>query len=612
MRKIILFVCVALSSVCCMLFVGCHSHQFAEWTTVVVPTCEEDGLASRSCQCGEEETKILSATGHEYKSAVVEPSCTEGGCTTYTCDTCGDFFVDHLKDALGHSYADDVTEPTCTSEGYTTHTCSRCGDFFVDSFIDALGHDEVYHTAQTASCTSIGWNEYVTCSRCTYTTYQEIPITHDFVDRVCTICGEFKYSSNLEFFLSEDGSYYSVAMGECSDAEVFIPSEYNGKPVARIAHGGFRNSSITSVTIPASVVELEYNAFSNCTSLKSVIFEEGSKLSNLGYYTFSGCVNLEGITLPGGVSAILSGVFQDCSSLQSIVIQSGTRLVGENAFYGCSSLQEVTIPSSLIGLGFGAFRNCTNLEKVTFEGDSQLDEIAGATFSGCESLQTFTIPNSVTYIGDEAFSHCTSLSSIHIPSNVETISGGAFKGCTNLKEVNVDSTCPVYHIERDTFSDCVNLQSIFFPYVTMIDDNAFANCVGLNTVTVVVFPHIGSGAFKNCTNLQNFVVLYSMPQWERDISADAFSGCTSLAEFTVHQGVVSIGARAFGDCSDLTSVVIPNSVTRIDNQAFVGCENLSFIYYEGTKEQWSILAKNLNTDFLQNVTVVCDHTGNNG
>ncbi len=610
MQKIIFFVCFLLAFAGCTFFVACHSHEFGEWTTIV-PTCEEDGLARRVCQCGEEETKILYATGHTYKAESVAPTCTVDGYTTYTCDTCGDFFVDDLKDAFGHSYAYDVTEPTCVNDGYTTHICFKCGDFFVDSLIDALGHVEIYHTAQTASCTSIGWNEYVTCSRCKYTTYQEIPITHDFVDRVCTLCGEFQYSSNLEFALSDDGSYYSVAMGECSDAEIFIPSEYNGKPVAHIAHSGFRDSSITSIVIPASVVELEYNAFSNCKNLVSVIFEEGSKLSNLGFYTFSGCVELESITLPSGVSAILSGVFENCSSLQSIVFQSGTRLVGSNAFYGCSSLREVTIPSSLIGLGSGAFRNCINLEKVTFEGNSQLKEIEACTFSGCTRLGTFSIPDSVTYIGNEAFSHCTSLGSIHIPSNVETISGGAFKGCTNLKEVDVDATCPVYNIERDTFSDCVNLQSIFFPYVTMIDDNAFANCVGLRSITVVVFPYIGSGAFRNCVNLQNFVVLYSLPQWERDICADAFFGCTSLSEFTIQQGVVSIGATAFGDCSDLTSVVIPNSVTRIDSQAFVGCKNLSYIYYEGTEEQWSILAKNLNSESFQNISVVCNYTGNN-
>ena len=33
--------------------------------------------------------------------------------------------------ALGHDYKSAVTAPTCTEPGYTTHTCKRCGDSYV-------------------------------------------------------------------------------------------------------------------------------------------------------------------------------------------------------------------------------------------------------------------------------------------------------------------------------------------------------------------------------------------------------------------------------------------------------------------------------------------------
>ena len=39
-----------------------------------------------------------------------------------------------------HSYTAVVTEPTCTEGGYTTYTC-ECGDSYVDDYTDALGHD---------------------------------------------------------------------------------------------------------------------------------------------------------------------------------------------------------------------------------------------------------------------------------------------------------------------------------------------------------------------------------------------------------------------------------------------------------------------------------------
>lgn len=70
----------------------------------------------------------VDAIGHDYKDAVVAPTCTEKGCTTHTCANCGNVIVDTYVDAIGHDYEDAVTAPTCTEKGYTTHTCANCGD----------------------------------------------------------------------------------------------------------------------------------------------------------------------------------------------------------------------------------------------------------------------------------------------------------------------------------------------------------------------------------------------------------------------------------------------------------------------------------------------------
>lgn len=74
-----------------------------------------------------------------------------------------------------HQYEALVIPPTCMEQGFTTHTCSICGSFYVDTYVDALGHDLVHHEAKAPSCTEPGWNAYDTCSRCEYTTYEEIP-----------------------------------------------------------------------------------------------------------------------------------------------------------------------------------------------------------------------------------------------------------------------------------------------------------------------------------------------------------------------------------------------------------------------------------------------------
>lgn len=95
-----------------------------------------------------------------------------------------------------HTTTTEVAEvpATCTTPGTTAGViCANESCKAVISGcepIDALGHDEVSHDAQAATCTAVGWDAYVTCSRCDYTTYVEKPMSdHTYENGVCTVCG---------------------------------------------------------------------------------------------------------------------------------------------------------------------------------------------------------------------------------------------------------------------------------------------------------------------------------------------------------------------------------------------------------------------------------------
>ena len=65
-------------------------------------------------------------------------------------------------------------------------------------------HNIIHHEAQVPTCTEIGWNAYETCSRCDYTTYEEIPATgHNWSE---------------EFDWSEDGKSCTVIFTCQNDA----------------------------------------------------------------------------------------------------------------------------------------------------------------------------------------------------------------------------------------------------------------------------------------------------------------------------------------------------------------------------------------------------------
>ena len=117
-------------------------------------------------------------------------SCGEAGSydEVVYCSVCGDKLnsTHHIVDALPHSYQENITKaPTCVDAGSKTLTCSACGDTKTEA-MDALGHNETSYEAKAPTCTAIGWDAYVECSRCDYTTYNELPITAHNYNAVVT------------------------------------------------------------------------------------------------------------------------------------------------------------------------------------------------------------------------------------------------------------------------------------------------------------------------------------------------------------------------------------------------------------------------------------------
>jgi len=97
----------------------------------------------------------------------------------------GEKVVDHV-----HSYEAVITEPTCTEGGYTTYTC-ECGDSYVADETAPLGHTEEIIPGKEATCTETGLTEGKKCAVCgeIIVAQEEIPaLGHDFVNGECSRC----------------------------------------------------------------------------------------------------------------------------------------------------------------------------------------------------------------------------------------------------------------------------------------------------------------------------------------------------------------------------------------------------------------------------------------
>lgn len=133
-------------------------------------------------------------------------------------------------------------------------------------------------------------------------------------------------------------------------------------------------ASVTSLTLPGSVREIEGWTFNNCVELSSVTLPSG--LRTLGDYAFSGCSGLTSVTVPAGLSETGSGVFSDCG-LSRVTLQSGLKSIGSSMFSGCQKLVFLSVPASVTEIGSRAFANCGSLNSVIIEnGNAQIGEDA--------------------------------------------------------------------------------------------------------------------------------------------------------------------------------------------------------------------------------------------
>ncbi len=67
-----------------------------------------------------------------------------------------------------HNYSSVVTPPTCTEEGYTTYTCENCGDSYVDDYAGATGHDMGEWKTITEATAEKDGKERADCNNCDY------------------------------------------------------------------------------------------------------------------------------------------------------------------------------------------------------------------------------------------------------------------------------------------------------------------------------------------------------------------------------------------------------------------------------------------------------------
>lgn len=292
-------------------------------------------------------------------------------------------------------------------------------------------------------------------------------------------------TEGLAYDLSNDGAYYRCSgIGTATDTDIIIASEYNGLPVNKILNNAFKDSNITSVTIPSSIEQITDYAFQGCSKLKKVniytsIDEDGNAvgLELIGNSAFKSCNNLTDISLPDTLESIYPNAFYGCVKLSQIYIPKSVKKIYGSAFMGCVSLvgfywNTSKIEDDELTFGEGVFYSCCNLNRVNLP--PVITKIPIYTYRECESITYVEIPQNVTSIGMGAYQSCHSLTDVVIPNGVVTLGSGAFFNCQGLKTISFPDS--VETLENAVVSGN-KLEEIRVPFVGLTKGGQFKSMI---------------------------------------------------------------------------------------------------------------------------------------
>lgn len=547
------------------------------------------------------ETKEIEQTpiGHDYEQVdAFIGNCQIKARISYRCSRCEDEKTEFFGYG-SHNWYEIESSSLCGSEGYFERSCGTCGENESGTTL-GLSHDLITKEALAPTCFNVGYEEYEECTRCTYTTREDIPATeHKDTKWVVTLtptettkgvrefscgyCGhkdrvempESIYTDGLIYEL--DGVAYKVVGIDRKinpDATVIaIPKTYMGKHVLSIKNGAFKNdskidtldlsqslisyipdecfygsSALVKVKLSEKTTNVGVNAFNGCTALKEVDFSTG--IEEIKEYAFFGSA-IERVELPYEFIRIKSFAFGNCEKLTTVNIGNVTDKIGESVFKGCSSLESLTVPF------VGSSQSDTNHTLGYFFGQrgDNTENLAQVVPS---SLKYVAITYQVT-VNENTFRNCESIEKIILPDVLEwnkNTNGYDFTGCDSL-QFNVYANGKYIGTQENDY----------YLLIGPVSEGAVVAEINPNTCV------INQSAFEN----NQEIVSITIPNSVNVICSYAFSGCANLKTVNMSSGVVYINGGAFKDCEKLESLTLSSNLESIGNGAFRNCTKLKTV-----------------------------------
>ena len=262
---------------------------------------------------------------------------------------------------------------------------------------------------------------------------------------------------------------------------------------------GFAPAGLSSYEMPSGVTRITTGSMTNTPYLKNLVLPEGLRDIEMNSFTLSG---IESITLPASIENIDHFAFRSCKNLKNLLGDSRFISKDRKFLYQAEDMfhpmmlflfagkddTSYEIPEGIQSIQYYAFSDCPNLRSVTFP--ESLNYIAGDAFMGCANLEAiygshttsdnkgfvtsyhelqfvlpsisgdYVIPDEVTSLGTEVFHGRHNLTSIKMGDQVVSLGDYVFEYCSNLKSITLSAN--LSSIGLYPFMDSRALESVYF------------------------------------------------------------------------------------------------------------------------------------------------------
>ena len=368
---------------------------------------------------------------------------------------------------------------------------------------------------------------------------------------------------------STDWNYdanYAILRGyDGAGGDVVVPAEIDGFTVDVIGINVFKGDTITSLTLPETVLELRSNAVASCEKLTNVTLPQSLVVINR--MNFFSCNVLSEVTIPASVRYIGDTSFRFCDALRKITFEGVCPAIDMDCFSVLPDDAVAYVPDDQLEAYTAAFENAgstvsvqpSGKNAVLVENNGYVEEefdfdASTGTITSYNGYATYlAIPETiggapVKAIGPEAFARHAYLAFLELPEGLESIGDSAFYNCETLGRVRFPST------------------------LKTIGSNAFYNAYKSSVLELTSVESIGDYAFY-FAGLKGSLEL---PEGLKSIGENAFEACTNMgANLYLPSTLESIGSNAFKGDYNIQYIVLESpTAPMLGENVFAGCDYL--------------------------------------